>query len=739
MTTGKRTVKINKKKQGTFNFALFHRRVRRFLGNARVERPRTKQGKPRLIYVRECFHLFLLPMVFIYDEILLRIFTETGVFHRLFYPVVFAAAAGFLASVFTNFFKKKINSVVTSVILVITAFWFTVEALMHRSYQVYMTFSAILNGADGVAANYSSELFSAVFHGLPVIIFFFLPPVVYIVLAVRKKLKAWQYKLPLAGILLASSVVLFLIGSLTAGIGSTKAAYSTAYEFDNACRTFGLITGMRLDAKYGGKASGSFVVDDASQTEESSEEETEPEIVYEKNEMDISALNETSSDSTINDLCSYVNSLTASSQNEYTGIFEGKNLIMICAEAYCDAFVDPELTPTLYRLIHNGIYFSDFYQPAWGGSTSTGEFSFLTGIAPQDGIDTMLETIGNNMYFTMGNQMQRLGYWTAGYHNSDYNYYDRDQTHENLGFGEWIGQFNGIEDICGTGYPSDSKMLTMTLDTLIDKQPFSVYYMTVTGHAPYEDYSWTVDAYYDEVMEYTGGKYKERTTYYICYQMELENALTQLIEKLEEYGIADDTVIALTGDHYPYGLCKSTTYNNSEDYLSDLLGVNYQYSWERDSNSFICWSGCLENELKDYAVEVSEPCSSIDIVPTLSNLFGLEFDSRLFAGRDALSDAEALVFWNNHSWVTSKGKYDAVDAEFHPAEGVEVDDGYVDRINTIVNNKIYYSRQMVYTDFWGYLFGEDTVTENPERPLPGYVAPSSDDSESEETSEESSE
>lgn len=712
------TVKKKNKKQVRQDSSQSYREFRRFLGNTRIEKPKTKQGKPRLLYVRECWHLILLPVVFAYDEILLRLFTDTGVFHRLFYPLVFACSAGFLLSIASNFLHKKINVIVTSLILLLTSFWFTAECLMYRSFQMYFTFSAALHGAGGVAGNYTGEMIKALIKGLPAIICFFLPTVIYILLAVRKKFTAWQYRIQAAIVPAFLAVVLFAAGSLTASIGATKAAYSSGFEFSSACRNFGLITGMRLNTKYGsGANAGGFITDDtvqpdvppADSAEPSSaeEEEKEPAKVYAKSMMDIPALNETSSNDTINELNSYVKSLTPSSQNEWTGIFKGKNLIMICAEAYCDAFVDPEMTPTLYRLIHNGIYFSDSYQPAWGGSTSTGELSMLTGLAPQDSVDTVLETIGNNMYFTMGNQMQRLGYWTAGYHNSDYDYYDRDQTHENLGFGEWIGQFNGIEDICGTGYPRDTRMLVDTLDLLVDKQPFSVYYMTVTAHAPYVEYDFTVEWYYEDVIPYTEGKYMDETIYYMCYQMELENALTELIAELEAKGIADDTVIALTGDHYPYGLDK--------EHLNDLLKVDYDYGWQRDTNSFICWSGALENELKEYAVEVKEPVSSIDIVPTLSNLFGLEWDSRLLNGRDALSDAEAIVFWNDHSWVTAKGKYSANEGKFYPAEGESADQAYIERINSIVSNKIYYSRQTLYTDYWGYLFGPDTDTQNPDR------------------------
>ncbi len=110
----------------------------------------------------------------------------------------------------------------------------------------------------------------------------------------------------------------------------------------------------------------------------------------------------------------------------------------------------------------------------------------------------------------------------------------------------------------------------------------------------------------------------------------------------------------------------------------------------RDSNALIIWNGCLE----DKNLKVETPVYSLDILPTLSNLFGLNYDSRLLVGRDVFSDTEPLVLWPEYSWKTDKGTYDSGSRTFTPAEGVEVDDSYVDRIKAIVSNKISYSREV---------------------------------------------
>ena len=118
---------------------------------------------------------------------------------------------------------------------------------------------------------------------------------------------------------------------------------------------------------------------------------------------------------------------------------------------------------------------------------------------------------------------------------------------------------------------------------------------------------------------------------------------------------------------------------------------------QRDHNALIIWSGSIE----DMDLEVNTPTYSLDILPTLSNLFGVEYDSRLLVGRDVFSEAEPLVLWPDFNWKTDKGAY--MDGKFIPAEGVEVDDEYVERISKIVKNKITYSRSVGKQDYFNYV------------------------------------
>lgn len=658
-------------------------------------------------------HMYLFPVVFLYFELLLRIFGGAGFFRNLIYPILFSAGYGLICTALTSAFKPKVNRIISMVILYGTALFFTVECLIRNTYQAYMTIGAILTGADGVMTGFSSELFSAIFFGFPKIVLFFLPALLYTAMG-KRRMPAKRYQLPFVGIILACALVVSGFSVLISNIGKTADKYDEQYDFNTATQTFGLITSTRLNAKYnlfGGGPSTDFVLEDQAPAPSPSpvvESVVEEPIVYGDNAMDLdfAALAESAGDESIASLHNYVGSLTPSKQNEYTGLFEGKNLILICAEAFSDVVIDKDLTPTLYRMAHNGFYFSEFYQPTWGGSTSSGEYSFLMGLAPVEGVESMVKTQYCNNYFTLGNQLQRENYYSAAFHSGVYDFYDRDLTHENLGYSTYLGRGNGLEEMIADA--SDTATIEGTVDSYMDNQPFSVYYMSLSGHCIYQKESLFTANYLEKVQSVIGTGLKDVTTYYYCYQMEFENAMTVLIEELEARGIADDTVICICSDHYPYGLEKNDAFQNTEDYVSDLYGYTPEHPWEQDRNAWIIWSGCLENEHKDMVCEISDPTYSLDIVPTLSNLFGVDYDSRLLVGRDVFSDAEPIVLWNTYSWATDRGKYDSYTQTFYPNEGYEVDDEYVARISQIVANKLNFSKQVVNVDYYGILFGADT-------------------------------
>jgi phosphoglycerol transferase MdoB-like AlkP superfamily enzyme len=240
-------------------------------------------------------------------------------------------------------------------------------------------------------------------------------------------------------------------------------------------------------------------------------------------------------------------------------------------------------------------------------------------------------------------------------------------------------------------------MFQGTLPTYIDKKPFNVYYMTVSGHSGYSKTGNTqTKKNWDKVANLP---YSDQVKGYLAANLELENAMAYLVAELEAKGIANDTVISIATDHFPYGLDTDGSLGNMP-YLSELYGYQVNNYFQRDHNAWILWCGSLEEQ---EPIVVKDPTFSLDILPTLSNLFGTEFDSRLFPGRDVFSDADALVFNSNYDWKTAYGTYSG--KKFTPVDpNLTIPDGYVEAVKAIVRNKIRYCKMALDNDYFRHLF-----------------------------------
>lgn len=622
------------------------------------------------------------------------------------FAAVLAFALGFggvLAQIVSFIGHKTWGKWVSVALVGAVSVLYIVEYFVSDAYITFMPMGTLIGGAKGVTTDFGDVVVALILKDFWRIVVMLLPVLAYALLA---KPVAASWRLRWFGLVIALAA--YLAGySIVQTVGVDAERFSTAYNFDSAIRSFGLNMGMTLDVmNSGGSENAEFVVVDTPAKEPEKAEDTEvpsetEAVVYEPNVMDFdfTALAESETNSRIARIHSYVSTVEPTKKNEYTGLFKGKNLILITAEAFALEVIDPELTPTLYRLANEGIKFEDYYQPMWGGSTSSGEFSVLTGLVSASGTNSIKESRQQELFLSIGKQLQKEGYYSVAYHDHLYNFYDRNKTHTYYGYDQFIGMNNGMEEGVQEQWPeSDLEMMDFTVQQYIDKQPFSVYYMTVSGHCRYNFLGNKMSKKNQELVQNLDASNTVKA--YIACQLELEFAMESLVRQLEEAGIADDTVIVLSADHYPYGLEPGSTWNNDKDYIAELYGYDPKNNAERDHNALILWSGCIE----DMDLVIEDPVYSLDILPTLSNLFGVEYDSRLIVGRDVFSDAEPIVLWYDYTWVTDKGIYNSGTQKFTPAEGAEVDDAYVERIKNIVYNKIYYSREVQNTDYFNYLY-----------------------------------
>ena len=662
------------------------------------------------------------PLALLYHELLLRAFDPASVFFDgALLPIALAAiGGGLLLSLLCGLLPWR--KTVRWVSLCLTLLWSVFVCVQYccKSYfKTYFALTFMVTMTGHVVGDFAATILEIILTRLPFILLAMLPLVLAIVLRRRIVPEARTGRTVL--LVMAGLSVLTIGGSAVLfRLGPNAALYTYDFNTDSAVSKFGLGSSLGLELTYALTGTPAPPLPSLPQPEEPVEDVTPEPVVYGYNALDIdfSALADAASDSTLASLHRYVASRTPSRQNEYTGMFQGKNLILLTAEAFSPWFISEELTPTLYRLTHEGFVCTNYYQPGWGQSTTGGEFAVLTGLLPTwiDNNVSFWASRNDYMPLALGNQFRALGYQTPAWHDNTYNYYNRDATHPNLGY-DYQGIGNGLTlpSSSGSGWPySDLEMLEATLDSYVDTylatgQPFHAYYMTVSGHGSY-NWGQSMAAKNRAAAQAAYPDASAPVQAYVAANLELEAALTYLVEQLEAKGIADDTVICLSADHYPYALAETDV-----DYYAELTGrQDTDLDTSRYRNALILWCGSMTEP-----VTVDVPCSAVDIVPTLSNLFGLSYDSRLLSGRDILDDSYnaasaagsfplvILPTFAGNSWATAAGVYEVPTDTFTPNPGITVEDGYVDSINRLVSTKYTYAKLLIQYDYYRVVLGGD--------------------------------
>ena len=185
--------------------------------------------------------------------------------------------------------------------------------------------------------------------------------------------------------------------------------------------------------------------------------------------------------------------------------------------------------------------------------------------------------------------------------------------------------------------------------------------------------------------------------------MELDQAVADLIEALDKAGVLDRTVIVLTGDHYPYDL--DPNFSAGATGMTELMGGDTDDPLEKYRSSLIVWNSAFAAENR---VEVDTLCCQMDILPTLLNLFGVEYDSRLLMGRDIFSEGtERLVVFSDQSFISDYGRYLAAEDRFIANDGafarVGQADSYAADTLIRVNRMFTASANVLYYDYYASL------------------------------------
>ena len=422
------------------------------------------------------------------------------------------------------------------------------------------------------------------------------------------------------------------------------------------------------------------------------------------------------------------NKIDIQSENKYTNIFEGKNVIVIHAESIMThdmtlSFNGKELTPNINRLAKEGLFFSNFYPQVSVGTSSDTEFTFNTSLLPAS-TGTVFVNYWNRKYEAMPNFLKQKGYYTASMHANNGSFWNRNVMHKGLGYEKFYSKdsydYSDEDTILGMGL-SDSEFLSQSVEKIKKikekNDKFYVTLITLTNHTPwdgkdkYGDYS--VDYKY-KVVDEEGNEIEESMPYLEDTQLGnyykathyADNAIGEFVDSLEANGLLDDTVLVIYGDldakisKKEYSYFYNYDYETGEKYSWDderYVDVDY-YSYELNRKvPFIIWTkDSKDNNLLNKEITVS--AGMFDAMPTLANMFN--FDYKYGLGHDLMNLNDNLVVFPNGNWLTNKMYYNAQKEEYLLLkdsvvndEEIEKNKKYADKILEVSNSIIVYDLQ----------------------------------------------
>lgn len=636
-------------------------------------------------YLLNILYIFLIEIVF-------NIALFNKITYYFFYVLLFSILTGTIISLITGFLNESINKITNIVINSVISLIFIAQLIHYRFYQSIFSIYSLINGAQ--VFGFISAIGKIMLHNTEYIIFLLFPLFFFIVLGFNISFKKYTKKelLILIGIIPISLLLSILILNTDKDKNyNAKDLYYNTHAPTISTQKLGLLTTMRLDLKRAIFGFTDKIMLEDKEIEEVNKSENKKE--YNILNIDFDKLIEEEDNDKIRSLHKYFKSVTPTEKNKYSGMFKDKNLIVITAEAFSPIAIDKELTPTLYKMHTEGFSFSNFYTPIFYVSTSDREYVSLTSLLPKEGVWSFQESSKISLPFVYGNILKDYGYSANAYHNGRYNYYKRKLSHPNMGY-KYVGCGNGLEKKinCKIWPQSDLEMINATIDDYIENEKFLAYYMSISGHLNYT-YNGNMMATKNR-EKVKNLKYSEAIQAYLATNIELDKALESLINSLEEKGKLDDTVIVISADHYPYGLTinemrERATYINDEKF-------------DIHKNNLIIWNSQIKTPIK-----IDKYASSLDILPTVLNLLGIEYDSRLLMGTDILSNSEGLVIFNDRSWITKYGKYDAIKGKFTEYINLEEKQKYIDEINEIVKNKFNASRLILENNYYKYIKTEE--------------------------------
>lgn len=385
--------------------------------------------------------------------------------------------------------------------------------------------------------------------------------------------------------------------------------------------------------------------------------------------------------------------------NNYTGIFEGKNLILVQLESIDNFLTTKEIMPNLYSLKSKSINFTNHFSFVnGGGSTFNSEFMVNTGYATPYSYNQNAYTFSkNNFDYSLPNLFKSVGYTVNAFHMNESEYYSRGVNYKNFGY----NSYNGLKDLDtyeDKSYQLDRElMLNEEFNSKIFNvenplnQNFVSYIITYSAHLPFQKDKGVCKMLLTE-EEINDQEYNP--TELDCLKLqakETDDMIGLLIDNLKEKGLYDNTVLVFFADHYVYTLTDKTILANYKDVDTNLI----------NQTDFFIWSSDIKYQ------EVKKVTSQLNILPTLLNLFNLYQNPSYYVGEDALSDTySGYVFFSDYSWYDGK-RY--VNESGEVVKGINATSDYINNMSNKINELIKKNDDVLKVNYFKILKNNKTL------------------------------
>ncbi len=607
--------------------------------------------------------------------------------------LLFTSSISLVVAIITSILSKKIHAFFMFSVLLIYSFY----VLFQSTFFDYMGYYLSANTAKTTAGNVTEFILDFISSINPLYFLYFLP-MVLVALALKTRfllLPTWHIKWKEIGISLVLLLILqaISIGSLLLFVNPTKTytpielyrkptqAYLAVQEL--GVNRFGLRDLWMVVFDNGDDP---VIIDPTDPIDPDPITPSEPDFTRHVKTSLWTGLKDLEEDQRIKQIDEYLLAKDVPPKNEMTGMFKDKNLVYIMVEAMDYLAIDPQLTPTLYMMQQEGWFFENNYSVKASCTTGESEFMGLLSLIPSVSVCTPFEYAENDYAASIFNLFTNKGYEVSSYHSYRDQFYPRTEWHEKMGSQFYHSNYLDIQTLLG--WPSDLNLFEEAYKKISNQtEPFMSFIITASMHFPYDQDSTLGNRYLSEINQVMPDA-NMSIKRYMSKAMDFDKGLARMFELFEQDNLMEDTIFVLYADHHPFRMDYSLINKHTDEY-NRLEGLSI------DRSPFFIYNPSLESE------KYTMPSYQIDFLPTLANLFDLDYDPRLYMGQDLFSVQENIVIFTNSSWKTNKGEFHATTQEFVPYnENITYTLEEIININQYVKNQFTISDEILKTDYF---------------------------------------